>query len=151
MVLFYFGSWTSKLLTFETSTKCSLSFKGAPGVSGERGDQGKPGRTVSLWSSDGERFTGSTQMLGALHHAKENGTVASIWKRIFRRKWSVSLSSDDGDGNKNGKKAIEKKRAGGGSLAEWLKRRTCNSEAPLTSSWICFLWPRVQILGHACK
>ena len=72
MVWFYFDSWTCKLLTFETSTKLSLSFKGAPGVSGERGEQGKPGRTVSLWSSDGERFTRSTQMLpGALHLAKQ--------------------------------------------------------------------------------
>ena len=72
MVWFYFDSWTCKLLTFETSTKLSLSFKGAPGISGERGDQGKPGRTVSLWSSVGERFTGSTQMLpGALHLAKQ--------------------------------------------------------------------------------
>ena len=72
MVWFYFDSWTCKLLTFETSTKLSLSFKGAPGVSGERGEQGKPGRTVSLWSSDGERFTRSTQMLpGALYLAKQ--------------------------------------------------------------------------------
>ena len=47
-------------------------------------------------------------MLGALQHAKENGTVVSIWKRIFRKKWSVSLSNDEGDGNKNGEKAIEK-------------------------------------------
>ena len=85
MVWSYFDSWTSKLLTFETSTKLSLSFKGASGVSGERGDQGKPGRTVSLWSSDGKRFTGSTQMLDAFYHAKQNRTLASVWREFSGR------------------------------------------------------------------
>ena len=43
-----------------------------------------------------------------------------------------------------------------GSVAEWLKRRTCNSEVPssspaLTANWICSRYSPVQILGHACK
>ena len=47
-------------------------------------------------------------------------------------------------------------RVGGGGVAERLECWTCNSEAPsrspvLTTSWICSLWPRVQILDRACK
>ena len=47
-------------------------------------------------------------------------------------------------------------RGGGGSVAEWLERWTCNPEAPssssaLTAYWICSLQSRVQIRDHACK
>ena len=41
-------------------------------------------------------------------------------------------------------------------MVKWLGHWTCDSEAPsssptLTTSWICSLKSRVQILGHACK
>ena len=43
-----------------------------------------------------------------------------------------------------------------GSVAAWIERWTCNSEAPssspaLTASWICSWQFRVQILVNACK
>ena len=47
-------------------------------------------------------------------------------------------------------------KLGGGSVAEWLPRRTHNPAVPgsspaLATCWICVLSSRVQILGHACK
>ena len=97
--------------------------------------------------------------------------VYDVWQKFYFEKWQkylkfseskFSISGQTCDKANEGAHDLtrdtraETGRVGGGGVAERLERWTCNSEAPsrspvLTASWICSLWPRVQILDRACK